>query len=621
MEAKQAQKKLRSAGISNPKAIRLDSPPTLRECLARGLFGSGISPRGHREISVAHSKQLIERYPSLYRLADAPPVPSSPPFAREGFACGDGWFRLIDRLSAKLSADPNLVIGQIKEKLGVLRVYFELSPLPPDEIEQATDAALAEAVAQSRATCDWCGKPGKHAQREGRWSVKCGACATKEARWRRKFLSPWMERMLALREKSVFERNKLLAASGERSPIDLTPEHALALLEKYPVLYREAWAAPTSPRSPFAAGGFEIGDGWFALVDRLSAELAKDTALYVVQVKEKYGRLKVYFGRDESVPQDPRLDAELEAALVKAADESERTCEVCGKPGTIDERHRWVSVRCEPCLRAEEEERKKVESKKPAAKDPHEFWLDDVALTPKPASEWFKDIQIACERLPMCLGFLDFARFSASRAHQDATVRHIYQIAEAASHQPSRIRLQHPAIDWKALVRLKKRTAYPFSPLMSPKEIWDYIHKEVPELDMGLRKRWTKAAREAAEARADARDVRMADKICADLDAGRVRAISSVEMRKRLGLAPSGNKPQTPYSHRYHFCFWLEDGLWSAKTPAIRGVYGVGVTAEKAKRDLVEALQTMADYLKKTGENRKAAACNRLVKAWKTKTR
>ena len=65
----------------------------------------------------------------------------------------------------------------------------------------------------------------------------------------------------------------------------------------------------------------------------------------------------------------------------------------------------------------------------------------------------------------------------------------------------------------------------------------------------------------------------------------------------------------------------MEDGLWSAKTPTIRGVYGVGVTAEKAKRDMVEALQTMADYLKKTGESRKAAACNRLVKAWKTKTR
>ena len=47
-------KKLRTAGFSNPNALRLDipTPPTLRECLARGLFGSGIcSPRGHREMS------------------------------------------------------------------------------------------------------------------------------------------------------------------------------------------------------------------------------------------------------------------------------------------------------------------------------------------------------------------------------------------------------------------------------------------------------------------------------------------------------------------------------------------------------------------------------------------
>jgi len=296
MTTKQAprKKKLRTAGFSNPNALKLDipTPPTLRECLARGLFGSGISPRGHREMTVAHSKRLIERYPGLYRLADATPVPSSPPFAREGFACGDGWFTLIDRLSAKLSADPDLVVGQLKEKLGLLRVYFEPSPLPPDDIEEATDAALVEAVAESRITCERCGKPGKHAQRGGRWSAKCDACAAKEARRRREFLSPWMERHLALREKSVFERNRLLAASGERSPIDLTPEHALALLEKYPVLYREAWAAPTSPKSPFAAGGFEIGDGWFALVDRLSEKLAKDTALYVVQIKEKYGRLR-----------------------------------------------------------------------------------------------------------------------------------------------------------------------------------------------------------------------------------------------------------------------------------------------------------------------------------------
>jgi hypothetical protein len=357
MTTKQAprKKKLRSAGFSNPNAIKLDipTPPTLRECLGRGFFSSGISPHGHREMTVAHSMQLIERYPSLYRLACASPVPSSPPFAREGFACGDGWFEIVDRLSAKLSADPNLVVSQLKEKLGLLRVYFELSPLPPDEIEESTDAALAEAVAESRITCERCGKPGEHAQREGHWSVKCEACAAEEARRKKVLLPSWVRRLLALRKKTVFDRSKLLAASGERSWLDLSPEHALALLEKYPVLYREAWVAPTNPASRFACGGFEIGDGWFHILDRLSAKLAKDTAIHVVQVKEKYGRLKVYWEGEENAPPDPRLDAEIEVAIREAADESERTCEVCGQPGISDWRHRWVSVRCEPCLQIE----------------------------------------------------------------------------------------------------------------------------------------------------------------------------------------------------------------------------------------------------------------------------
>jgi uncharacterized protein with HEPN domain len=452
-EAKQAprQKKLRTAGFSNPNALKLGirTPSTLRRCLGWGLFGSGIAARrGHHEMSIAHSKQLIERYPSLYRLADAPPVPSSPPFAREGFACGDGWFKIVDRLSAKLSADPNLVIGQIKEKLGLLRIYFEPSPLPPDEIEEATDAALAEAVAESRVTCEWCGRPGKHAQREGRWSIMCGACAAKDARRRLKeLLSPWMERLLALREKTVFRRSKLLAASRDQSRLDLTPEHALALLEKYPGLFREAWVEPKSPASPFARGGFEICDGWFSIVARLSAKLAKDTALHVVQVKEKYGRLKVYCGRDPSVPQDPRLDAELEAAIAKAADESERTCEVCGEPGTHEERHRWWSVRCGPCVQ-----------------------IDEMVT--------------ACERIAKCTEGLGLATFSANKDAQDAVRLAMVNIGHAAAGQPPTSRARLPGINWEKMERLKEKEA---AMGMSTKELWSFARRQAPKLGRKLR--------------------------------------------------------------------------------------------------------------------------------------
>jgi uncharacterized protein with HEPN domain len=448
MTTKQAprKKKLRTAGFSNPNAFKLDipTPPTLRECLARGLFGSGISPRGHREMTVEHSQQLIERYPSLYRLADAPPIPSSSPFAREGFAAGDGWFAVIDKLSAKLSADPNLVVSQLKQKFGLLRISFEMSPLPSAEIEQITDDALAEAVEESRITCEWCGKPGEHAQREGRWSVKCAACVVKEARRRlRKLLSPWMRKLLALREKTVFDRSGLLAASGEQSRLDLSPEHALALLEKYPRLYREAWVAPTNPASRFACNGFEIGDGWFGLLDRLSAKLAKDATLHVVQVKEKYGRLKVYWEGEENAPPDPRLDDESEAAIREAADESERTCEVCGQPGISDWRHRWVSVRCEPCDRIDE-------------------------------------ISAACERIAERVKGLDLAAFSASANAQDAIRLALVQIGHSAADQPPASRARLPGIEWERLERLAVTD-------MSVDEVWRFAIEEAPGLERKLR--------------------------------------------------------------------------------------------------------------------------------------
>jgi predicted RNase H-like HicB family nuclease len=69
------------------------------------------------------------------------------------------------------------------------------------------------------------------------------------------------------------------------------------------------------------------------------------------------------------------------------------------------------------------------------------------------------------------------------------------------------------------------------------------------------------------------------------------------------------------------FVFWEEKGIWSAVAPPIQGVYGIGPTVTAAKDDLIEALKVMANYLKETGEGKKAAECGRLAEAWQTKTR
>jgi uncharacterized protein with HEPN domain/predicted RNase H-like HicB family nuclease len=441
------------------------------------------------------------------------------------------------------------------------------------------------------------------------------------------------------RSKSVYERARLLAASGKRNRLDMSPAHVLELIERYPSLYREARTTPTSKACRFAIDGFCVGDGWHGLLDRLSRKLSADPNLHIWQVKEKYGSLRVYFC-------DP-IRSDLEAALDKATRESMRTCEICGKPGRLTRRRGWVSVRCKACLKADDAEEKIMESKYKSRGGGLSFAR--LRLPRKSVAVWFNDIITASLSLPQCAEGMNFASFRASRPHQAAAQRHIREITEAASRQPSDVKRRHRGVDWKALIRLKERKTR-----MTAREIWKFIREGVPALlgeladeeglmvarkrlrdrdrllsikvinrllREGRRRGRRRAARAAAEARADARDVRIAERRIAELDAGRVRAISSEEMRERLGLGPRGDKPQTPYSHRYAFTLWLEDEIWTAKAPSVRGVYGVGPTAEEAKDRLVKALKAMSDHLEDVGESKKAAVCSRLVKAWKTRAR
>jgi hypothetical protein len=103
---------------------------------------------------------LCQRFPKLYadRHADM----------REtcmcwGFACNDGWFDIILRLSEKLEkiieslppgAKNALRCSQVKEKFGTLRFYMNYY------LKEAEDE-IRKAEIESAKTCEDCGKPGK----------------------------------------------------------------------------------------------------------------------------------------------------------------------------------------------------------------------------------------------------------------------------------------------------------------------------------------------------------------------------------------------------------------------------------------------------------------------------
>ena len=113
----------------------------------------------------------------------------------------------------------------------------------------------------------------------------------------------------------------------------MSPDLDKKLCEKYPKIFRDRQA---SKAKTAMCWGFECGDGWFNIIDALCAEL-KDRNVVATQVKEKFGSLRFYYdGGDEEC-----------YCLISLAERlSEVTCEVCGKPGEIDNNAGWLKCLC-----------------------------------------------------------------------------------------------------------------------------------------------------------------------------------------------------------------------------------------------------------------------------------
>ena len=92
------------------------------------------------------------------------------------------------------------------------------------------------------------------------------------------------------------------------------------------------------------AFGFECGDGWFSIIYE-SLLLLQDEKFTIVQVKEKFGSLRIYIdgGNDR-----------VNNVLGFLENQSEITCELCGDLGSIDWSKSWKKCRCEKCIKKEQ---------------------------------------------------------------------------------------------------------------------------------------------------------------------------------------------------------------------------------------------------------------------------
>jgi hypothetical protein len=125
--------------------------------------------------------------------------------------------------------------------------------------------------------------------------------------------------------------------------VRMAERHPLALSEmRWPSHPRGAWGARAVAR-----WGIECWQGWRPIMERLldrleaaigSQPMDRRDRYRIVQIKEKLGVLTVYLASEGT--------AEMKAAINAAADESVRTCELCGEPGVLAERRAWWAVRC-----------------------------------------------------------------------------------------------------------------------------------------------------------------------------------------------------------------------------------------------------------------------------------
>jgi hypothetical protein len=71
-------------------------------------------------------------------------------------------------------------------------------------------------------------------------------------------------------------------------------------------------------------GGLAIGPGWLPLLDRLCTSIkGLSTDINIVTIKEKFGRLRVYY--------DSR-DADVDRIILEFEEESSKICYYCGNP-------------------------------------------------------------------------------------------------------------------------------------------------------------------------------------------------------------------------------------------------------------------------------------------------
>lgn len=129
----------------------------------------------------------------------------------------------------------------------------------------------------------------------------------------------------------------------------MTKDKELFLLRAYPSLFPPK-EERSDPERSCLAWGFECGDGWFDILNEMmkSIDALHPKGFSFLQIKEKFGTLRVYWGIDSNENEED-LYTRIDEIITRTEQLSEAVCEDCGGKGRLRTINGWSVTLCDPC--------------------------------------------------------------------------------------------------------------------------------------------------------------------------------------------------------------------------------------------------------------------------------
>lgn len=91
------------------------------------------------------------------------------------------------------------------------------------------------------------------------------------------------------------------------------------------------------------------------------------------------------------------------------------------------------------------------------------------------------DIQEAIQRIESYIAGMDYSAFLADRKTQDAVIRNLEIMGEAARNLSPELRAQYPAIPWKNVVGARDRLIHAYFGV-NLDVVWQIVETELPQM-------------------------------------------------------------------------------------------------------------------------------------------